>query len=148
MLSFFALLTGIIVLAGWMVLLKDWRRSASWTRQSASVKAVHIEEATQSIPERLKFNVEGYKVRVVYIYKIGPQRYVGQRFSATQEPFFETRNEAEAFAERFPIDGIFPILVDMENPENAVVQRKLETADLIPGIAGLALVLLGALGLN
>jgi hypothetical protein len=148
MFAFFTLLLGLVAITGWLILLQDWRASATWEKVPATVKAVKVNEGKGSIPEKLQFQKQGYHVTMSYIYDIDGQRYVGKRFGALRQPFFLTQEEVNTFKHRFPLGGSFPVRVNLAQPTQALVERRLTWFDLMPGGIGIAMVLLGMVSLS
>ena len=147
MLGALAMLLGVAVIAGWLVLYRDWRRSIDWPRVEATVRHVSVEETKGSLPDKLKFDLNGFTPRIRYSYSVEGQTYAGQRLSAVREPFFAEREDAEAFAARFPQSGRFQLYVDPENPRTAFAERRLTWPDLAPlGAAGV-LTIYGAIAI-
>ncbi|MCB1507983.1 MAG: DUF3592 domain-containing protein [Hyphomicrobiaceae bacterium] len=145
MLSAFALFAGVAIIGGWLVLTKDWRDSARFSAKPAFIRKTRIEAGRGSLPERMRFDVEGYYFRIAYAYQVEGQTYLGKRFSAMREPFFLSEADAEAFAALYPEESAITIRVDPENPARTLVERQLIFADKLPLYAGLAALALGAL---
>ena len=144
MIGALAMLLGVAVIAGWLVLYRDWRRSVNWPRVEATVRHVSVDAAKGSLPEKLTFDLDGFAPRIRYSYTVDEQTYAGQRLSAVREPFFAGKSEADAFAARFPEGGRFPLYVDPANPRTAFAERRLNWPDLAPLGAAIVLTLYGA----
>lgn len=145
MLAVFALLCGMLLLIGWLVLIRDWWESVRWPHVEGTVRGTLVEPAIQSHPFKPWQELSGYRPVVRYAYTVAEQTYVGSRYSATREPFFENEEQAQRFTERFPIGGRLQVRVNPLDAKSALLVRQLSLADAMPGYLAMGCLLVGAL---
>ncbi|GAB5508760.1 MAG: hypothetical protein Rhims3KO_01610 [Hyphomicrobiales bacterium] len=147
MLSVFALFCGVLLLVGWLVLIRDWWESVRWRHVGGTVRGTLVESAIQSHPFKPWQEISGYRPVIRYAYSVNDQTYVGSRFSATREPFYESEAQAQHFAERFPIGSRLQVRVNPADAQSALLERRLTLADALPGYLAMGCLLIGALTL-
>lgn len=147
MLSVFALFCGVLLLVGWLVLIRDWWESVRWQHVGGTVRGTLVEAAVQAHPFKPWQELSGYRPVIRYAYSFDGQTYVGSRFSATREPFYENEAQAQHFAERFPIGRRLQVRVNPANARSALLERRLTLADALPGYLAMGCLLVGALTL-
>ena len=145
MLAPFILFCGVVVLAGWLFLIRDWLASANWNHVRGTVRGVEVSPSRRSDPYRPWQQQDGFRAIVRYAYQVNGQTYVGERYSATSSPFFAREGEAQAFLERYRLHSSVTVRVDPANPKHSLLQRQLSPADALPGYVGLACLLIGLL---
>ena len=147
MLSAFAIFCGAMLLGGCLVLMRDWLPSARWTQVEATVRGAVVEPVRQTHPTMPWRERDGFRPIIRYAYAVGEQTYVGSRYSATREPFFETTAQAQGFIESFPTRLTLPVRVNPADPRISLLERKLTFGDALPGYLALGCMLLGLLTL-
>ncbi|MEM1284657.1 MAG: DUF3592 domain-containing protein [Pseudomonadota bacterium] len=147
MLGAFALFCGLVLLAGWAFLIRDWIASVNWTIVPGTVRGALVEAARESDPFRPWEQKDGYRSVIRYAYTVDDQTYVGSRYSATREPFFETAADADAMIGRFPIGGALRVRVNPKDPKQSLLMRQLSLADALPGYLAMACLLVGVLSI-
>ncbi|MBO6676887.1 MAG: DUF3592 domain-containing protein [Rhizobiales bacterium] len=145
MLGPFALFCGVVILAGWFFLIRDWLASANWSSVRGTVRGVDVAAMQSTDPLRPWKQVEGFRAIIRYAYEVDEQTYVGERFSATRDPFFATEADANAFLQRFPLRSQVSVRIDPRNPKQSLLQRRLSPADALPGYLGLGCLMVGLL---
>lgn len=145
MLSVFALFCGVLLLVGWLVLIRDWWESVRWPHVTGTVRGTLVEPAVQSHPFKPWQELSGYRPIIRYAYTVAEQTYVGRRYSATREPFFQSKEQAERFAEQYPIGSRLQVRVNPSNAQSALLERRLTLADALPGYLAMGCLLVGAL---
>lgn len=148
MLAAFALFCGVLLLIGWLVLIRDWWESVRWSLVDGTVRGTLIEPATQSHPFKPWQQLTGYRPVVRYAYTVAGQTYVGSRYSATREPFFESEDQAQRFTENFPIGGRLKVRVNPADAKIALLVRQLSLADALPGYLAMGCLLVGTLAIG
>jgi hypothetical protein len=148
MLPVFALFCGVLLLVGWLVLIRDWWESVRWPLVSGVVRGTLVEPAVQAHPFKPWQELSGYRPVVRYAYTVNDQTYVGSRYSATREPFFETQAQAQSFADRYPIGSRLQVRVNPAAAQSALLERRLTLADALPGYLAMGCLLVGALTLG
>lgn len=142
MLGLFSLLCGVLLLAAWAMLVRDWFLSARWTVVAGTVRGSLVEPGRDRDVLRPR---AGFRPVIRYAYQVAGQTYVSARFSALAEPFFTTEDEARAFAGRFPVGARVRVRVNPANPRQALLERRLSAMDALPGYLALAAILMGLL---
>lgn len=145
MLGPFALFCGVIILAGWLFLIRDWLASANWNTVRGVVRGVDVAPAQTTDLYRPWKQVDGFRAIVRYAYEVETQTYVGERFSATRDPFFASEAEANSFVQRFPLRSFIMVRIDPRNPKQSLLQRRLSPADALPGYLGMGCLMIGIL---
>lgn len=145
MLGPFALFCGVIILAGWVFMIRDWVISLRWGQVPGTVRGSVVETAKSSEPLRPWVQISGYRPTLRYAYDFEEQTYLGNRYSATREPFFESENEANTFLQRFPLGSRIPVRVNPDDPKQSLLVRELSLADALPGYLGLGCLFFGVL---
>jgi hypothetical protein len=145
MLGPFALFCGVVILIGWVFLIRDWIASANWDAVRGTVRGVDVTPAQRTDPYRPWQQTDGFGAIVRYAYEVDEQTYVGERFSATRSPFFATEAEANTYLQRFPLHSHLTVRVDPANPKQTVLQRQLSAADALPGYLGMGCIMIGLL---
>ncbi len=143
----FALLCSLVILGGWLFLIRDWIVSAAWKTVPGTVRGVDLAPDQRAPLSRPWQQVSGFRPIIRYAYDVDDQTYVGERFSATRGPFFATEEEGNAYLERFPLHARLTVKVDPNNPRQALLQRQLSLSDALPGYIGLGCMMVAALSL-
>ena len=147
MLGAFALFCGVVLLAGWAFLIRDWVVSVNWPAMTGTVRGALVEAARETDPLRPWERKDGYRPVIRYAYTVDDQTYVGSRYSATREPFFVSQTEAEAMVDRFPIGAGVRVRVNPNDPKQSLLVRQLSLADALPGYLAMGCLLVGVLSI-
>ena len=142
MVGAFALFCGLMLLLAWAYLVRDWFLSARWGATRGTVRGSLVEPAREADILRPR---AGFRPVIRYAYEVDGQTYVGARFAALRQPFFETEEEAWSFADRFPVGSHVRVRVNPKNPRQTLLERRLSPMDALPGYLALAAILLGLL---
>ncbi|MEM1288784.1 MAG: DUF3592 domain-containing protein [Pseudomonadota bacterium] len=142
MVAGFALLCGFSLLAAWGVQVRDWITSSNWQTTRGTIRGSLVEEAER---RDILGAVNGFRPIIRYAYQVDGQTYVSARFSAVREPFFDSKQEAEAFVEKFPVGNHVRVRVNPKRPRQSVLERKITAGDALPGYLALASIFVGLL---
>ena len=145
MLAVFATFCGLMLMGGWVVLIRDWIASVRWKSLPGTVRGTLVEPTQQTDPYRPWITQQGFRAVIRYAYTVDDQTYVGSRYSATREPFYASEQEANDFLQRFPLGSQLPVRVDPDDPTRCLLVRQLSAADALPGYMAFGCLMVGAL---
>ncbi|MFK7793682.1 MAG: DUF3592 domain-containing protein [Devosiaceae bacterium] len=143
MLGAFALFCGIIILAAWLFMIRDWLTSMRWSQVPGTVRGSVVEPIKRTDPYRPWVTQDGFRAVLRYAYSVEDQTYLGNRYSATREPFFANQADANRFLKRFPLGGRLSVRVNPDDAKQSLLVRELTAPDAMPGYLGMACVFLG-----